>query len=246
MIKRIENINGIVIKIREFMENDLSISIFADNGKRYDLIVKGARSGKSRRRQHLELFNLVQAVVYKSRSNYYLESIESVDTFHKLKNDYASLMHGYKLLEIVEKSLQINDPMPEIYDHFLDTLKNITQTYNINMVKISDILGFLPSLRNCSNCHRDFKTEEFYINHDSGLVFCALCSQKESESGFYMMNNIEKIELKYRKAIEYFRSSPRRDCKHIQMNENDNEKITHLLDKMLSRHLKLNCSLVES
>lgn len=245
MIKKIENISGIVIKIREFMENDLSISIFADNGKRYDLIVKGARSGKSRRRQHLELFNLVQAVVYKSRSNYYLESVESVDTFHKLKNDYASLIQAYKLLEIIEKSLQINDPMPEIYDHFLDTLRNITQNYHINLIKIGDILGFLPSLRNCSNCHRDFKTEEFYINHDSGLIFCSFCLHNEFEPGF-IMNNIEKIELKYRKAIEYFRSSPRRNCEKIQMNDNDNEKITHLLDKMLSRHLKLNCTLISS
>ena len=90
MMKKIENIQGIIIKVRLFMENDLSVSIFAEDGKRYDLIVKGAGNAKSSRRQHLELFNLVQGVVYKSRSNYYLQSVESLTSFHQLKNDKIS------------------------------------------------------------------------------------------------------------------------------------------------------------
>ena len=67
-MSRLKNITAIVLNKRDFMESDLFLTLLDDEGKRFEVLVKGAGSQKSRRRRHLERMNLIKGTLYEGKT----------------------------------------------------------------------------------------------------------------------------------------------------------------------------------
>lgn len=225
MKEKIKNIRGIVIRTRPFMENDLCAAILTEEGEKLDLIVKGVRAKNSRRKGHLELLNLVSGTVYESKHNSYLQTVRCENSFHHLKDSYCDVFSIYRLIGIINSRVLEEDPQPAIYKLLLETLdlmnckKTHLFTVDFALIKLADMLGHLPSYKNCGGCHR--AENQMYLSGGNS-VHCVDCKNPEDAP----------IALKFRKAMEFFRTRSMSALQKISITEEESEILTNIIGKL--------------
>lgn len=231
MKEKIRNIRGIVIRTRPFMENDLCVAVITELGEKLDLIVKGARGKNSRRKGHLEVLNMISATVYESRHNSYLQTVRCENPFFRLKDSYFSIFSICRLVEIINARVLEEDPHQEIYDLLLETMTLLNSetshlfTVDFALVKLANLLGHLPSYRNCGKCHR--VEDRMYISNNG--LNCDNCKHPEDVA----------IELKYRKAMEFFRETGLAALQKISLSEEESEFLKNVIEKLFEKRQKV-------
>lgn len=229
----IKNVSGIVIKRREWGESDLLVSLLDENGERLDLIVKGAGGGKSKRKSHLELMNRLKGTVYDSAQKSYLQSVECVQSYYHLKQNFERVFQVYVLLEVIDQSTLPENPDPQLYELLEATLDHLNQKNasrlgaEIGLVKWGEALGVLPSFRSCGLCHRSLE-ESARWNVEKQILHCAECA----------VVNGEDLPLKYRKALEFFKTASFQECSAIVFQDEEVQKLRELIPYLLRGHLE--------
>lgn len=214
------------------MEQDLILSLLSEDGERYELMVKGAASGNSKRRAHLEIMNLIEGHLYHSRSHIYLQNPQCKTSFIHLKSDLKTLIPIQLFLEIIEKSVLEKDPQPEIYQLLHKTLDLLNKknahsfTVEIALIKLAHHLGFLPDFKKCSHCHQAMEEDDAHWNLSRSTLECKDCSQSENP-----------FPLKYRKALEFFRRAEERDWQQVQLNHEEETHLKALLPPLFTAHM---------
>jgi DNA repair protein RecO (recombination protein O) len=231
-MSRTNSITGIILKKRIFMESDLFVTILCDDGNRVECLVKGA-NGKSKRRSHLDLMNQIQGQVYQSKNYLYLQEVRTKKSFSTLKQNLEMIMRMQVIFEIIECSVQPEDPHLEIYTLLFSTLNELNNkivhsfTPDIALIKLAHYLGFLPSFKNCGLCHEEIQSDDGRFDQDAGTFLCRLCAKE---------NHIH-IPLKYRKAMEFFRVANKEDCERIHLELEEEKSIQALLPSLFTSHL---------
>lgn len=233
MKEKIKNIVGIVIRTRPFMENDMCVAVITDKGEKLDLIVKGARSKNSRRKAHLEVLNLISATVYESKHNSYLQTVRCENPFFHIKDSYFSIFSICRLVEIINARVLEEDPHQEIYDLLFETMTLLNSekahlfTVDFALIKLADLLGHLPSYKNCGTCHQ--VEDRMYLSQSSNALNCGNCRH---------INDIA-IELKYRKAMEFFREQNLNSLQKISLSEEESEVLKNIIEKLFDMKRKV-------
>lgn len=231
---RIQNQKAIIIKTRQFMENDMIVTLLNEKGEKIEAIVKGAQSGTSKRKAHMDLLNLVNATIYQSNRNKYLQAVQATSTFHRAKERFFDVFTLYKILDIINRSIQEEDKFPEIFSLLLETMETLNSknphifTTEIALIKLAHLLGFLPSFRQCGKCHQAGEGE-FYLNDTAGTIHCENCKNDYDSP----------VELKFRKAIEYFRTTSINAAAKLTINEDECERIKQISSGIFRQHLDI-------
>ncbi len=230
-MNRIQNIEGIILRKREFMENDLIITLLDTGGEFFELICKGARSQNSKRKGQIEAMNLINGTAYKSTSHLYLQSMNCISSFSNIKDDYNKILEAQLLLEIISKTIQPNDPHPEVYTLLLETLESMNrEDHPLNLsfaiTKLAHHLGYLPSFKNCGACHSKLEEDNAVWSRENGVIFCVNCRQNETP-----------IPLKYRKAFEFFRIASREDASKISVSPEEKNILLNYIPNIFHSHM---------
>lgn len=210
----IYNCCGIVLHKRDFTEKDLIVLLLTDEGALLEVVVKGGGGPTSKRRAHLELMNRVQGTVHTSPRHHYLQSVECVESFNTLKNQLERVFHAQVLLEIMRKSLAAENPDPELYSLLLETLRALNEkdphplTMEISLLKLAHLLGVLPSFKQCGKCLQTLEVQASW-NAENGTVHCLTCQE----------TNVEKLEMKYLKALEFFKQAHETQYRRVHLTE---------------------------
>lgn len=229
----IQNFKGLILRKRPFTENDGIVSLLTEDGFRHDAIVKGLHANTSKRRSHLEVMNWVQGTLYQSKSNMYLQDVRCESSFPTLKNDWDKLMAGQLLLEITEKSLMENHAHPEIYELLLNTFSQLNSencakaTLSTALTKLAQELGILPSFKQCSLCHHKIETDEAFWHSEAGTLSCQSCAPTHAKH----------LPLRYRKALEFFRSHSFKESLQVQLSPQDQSSLEYFLPELFTTHL---------
>ena len=229
----IKNVTGIVIKQKIWGESDLLVSLLSDEGERLDLVVKGAGNGKSKRKNHIELMNQIKGTVYESAHHSYLQTVECQESYFHLKQSFERVFQVYILLEVIEQSTLPKNADPQLYELLEATLSHLNQKNvlslgaEIGLVKWGEALGILPSFRTCGECHKNMETTARW-NHDKQVLLCQACAHPHSE----------ELPLKYRKALEFFKSASFHECSSLTFQEEEVLKLRELIPYLLRAHLE--------
>lgn len=229
---KIQNFTGIIIKKRQFMEADLIITVLCNDGMPQELIAKGASNGKSRRKNHIELMNLVSGTFYEGKTHTYLQDIACKNSFHKLKENLDLIMKGQVMLEIIQKAVLHSDPHKAIYDLLETTFQDLNQdlphalTYEAALTKLAHHLGFLPNFKECSTCHSQITEDEAKWDPSQNTLYCKNCAMAQHRS----------FPLKYRKALEFFRHSESSDLGKISIQEDEHRILQEFLPNLFLTH----------
>lgn len=176
-----ELINGIVISISKYKDNDAIINVLT-NDNLIPIIIRGAYSKGSKYLQYAKTFYSGEFEVYQGKTKYFkLRAVKVEEDYNLIFGDYASLMSLELIKEIFSKAFT-DDNVTNFYLLLKATLKNIKQTrdtikYTLLFIAyFLRISGYSIVVSECSCCHK--KEEEYYLSFSSGGIVCDKCKKE--------------------------------------------------------------------
>ncbi len=186
-------VKGIVLKRSNLGEADRILTIFTDKLGKIKAIGKGIRKQMSRSAGHLEPFCLSNLVIAEGKSLDIITEAETIECFYYLRNKLELTNLSCYLAEIIDKLTVEHEKHPDVFELFLEALRNVNQIENNLLIayfesKLLSDLGFRPELKQCIKCHKKLGEINYFDYTDGGIV-CQNCSS----SGEKITNNAIKL-----------------------------------------------------
>jgi DNA repair protein RecO (recombination protein O) len=123
---------GIVIKSFNYRETSKIVDIYTEAEGLISLVAKGVRKNK-KTLGVLEPLNIVFISYYRksSQSLYLLSKVETIQSFHKLTDNYQKLLTGLMILELIHQTQPIAEPNNRLFNLTTQTLEKLKRE-NIN------------------------------------------------------------------------------------------------------------------
>jgi len=106
---------GIVIRSVDSGEADKFVSIITQNHGLQDFVARGARRITSKKAPHLDLFNLVKFQSGRGEHPHFLEQVESISYFPRIKQDFSKVGLCLTIMEILIYTLPVEVEDKEIF-----------------------------------------------------------------------------------------------------------------------------------
>lgn len=142
---------GIVLNKKNYSEADSLITILSRRKGRQVVVAKGVRRLKSRKRGHLEVFNLIDYSLSERNTNLpILVEAEVVEGFSDLRKSLNKVSLSYYFIEIVERLSRSSSECEELFDILLKYLRGVQNSKRLNVLKEQFVyevvvtLGFWP------------------------------------------------------------------------------------------------------
>ena len=175
--------NGFVLRIRDFAESDLIVTLFAQRLGKRTAIAKGARRLDSRLGGVFDLLNRVEVVFYQRSRLDLVSQGALVEGFSKLKSDLETVSAALSVASLLDRLLSPHQPEERAYalfGSFLGLLEDGGPASCLRLsvvLKLLTLLGHRPRLGACSRCGA--KEGPFVFVSQRGGILCADCSQQE-------------------------------------------------------------------
>ena len=175
---------AIVLKLVEFSETSLVVTLFTRDFGKITGLAKGARRPKGPFEAALDLLALVR-VVFLHKSSDALDLLTEAKLerrFRAAARDLARLYAGYYVAELLAELTDEDDPHPELFDEanrsleLLDGDAPIAPTLLALEMSALRLLGHLPSLDECVGCGASVAAAgRVPFGLVAGGVLCAKC-----------------------------------------------------------------------
>ena len=138
---------AIVLRRSNYKEADRLITLFTEEKGKITAIAKGIRKITSKKRGHMELFNLVDMQAVDHKGWYILTQAQSQKTYSKIKTDLKTTSYGYYICEIFEKLIPEEEPSGILFKLLAKTLEYMDKSPSLTLLnafnlKLLKILGF--------------------------------------------------------------------------------------------------------
>jgi DNA repair protein RecO (recombination protein O) len=148
---------GIVLTTIKLGEADRIVTVFTRFNGKVRAVAKGVRKTKSRFGARLEPFTRVQLLVYRGRNLDTITSADILTSFDGIRSDYARLIHGAAMVEIVDKITPERERAVRVYSLLLAGLNALARGGDASVLpafvlKLLSISGYHPQLTVCAGC----------------------------------------------------------------------------------------------
>ena len=141
---------GFVLARRNFGEADRIVSVFSKNHGRISLLAKGVRKTSSRKRGHLETFNLIKFQAATTKGIDVISEAEVIEDYSYLKTNLQKVAVAYFVNEAVGKTTQEKERNVNIYNLIGSVFREIAVSDNLKTIRHSfikellSLLGYWP------------------------------------------------------------------------------------------------------
>ncbi len=141
---------GIVLARRTFGEADRILVLYTKNFGRISLIAKGVRRPKSRKRGHIEVFNLVRFQAIAGRGLDLMTEAEVIEDFKEIRKNLKRISLAYYFAEVIGRITHENEPNEELFDFILDHLESLKSVNGLKGLrmdfvrKLLVLMGYFP------------------------------------------------------------------------------------------------------
>jgi DNA repair protein RecO (recombination protein O) len=198
---------GVVTKTVNYGEGDKIITLLSDKFGKIQTMAKGARRTKSKLIAGTQLFCHGEFLLFKGKNWYYIDQVEIISTFYKIRNDLIRLSYGTYLIELVNEITQPEQPPGRLFDLTVESLEMLSDEsadpeiiLRAAELKALDFAGFRPHLNRCVSCgHAE---NLLYFSPSAGGILCKNCENTEaygyriSPSALKIMNLMLRWDLK--------------------------------------------------
>jgi len=142
---------GFVLARRTYGEADRILSVYSQNHGRLSLMAKGVRKMASRKRGHIEVFNLIRFSAAHGRGIDILTEAEISENYSGVRHDLKKVALAYFFMEVVGRTTRENEKHQELFDLikiYLARLKGELRLKSLRKSFIKDVLatqGFWPA-----------------------------------------------------------------------------------------------------
>jgi DNA repair protein RecO (recombination protein O) len=175
---------AIVLRLVEFSETSLVVTLFTRDFGKITALAKGARRPKGPFEAALDLLALVR-VVFLHKSSDALDLLTEAKLerrFRAAARDLSRLYAGYYVAELLAELTDEDDPHPELFDEANRTLELLDCDAPVAAALLAlelsalRLLGHLPSLRECVGCGAAVANEgRIPFGLVAGGVLCPKC-----------------------------------------------------------------------
>ena len=172
---------GIILKETKYGETSKILSVYTEKLGKISVMVKGAYKAKSKYIANTQAFSLNDFQLRKGKNFYYISDIDLIDSFYNIREDYERVIYGYYLLELVDKSVPLDQENSKLYKLLKKGLEvlNDSESKYINLIlgyeiKFISFLGYRPVLDTCINCGEK-KLTSLKFSIENGGLLCQKC-----------------------------------------------------------------------
>jgi DNA repair protein RecO (recombination protein O) len=239
MTSRVYQTQGIIIKKRKFGEADRLLTIFtADYGK-VRAIAKGAMRPKSKLGGNVELLTHSKLMLAKGRNLDIVTQAQMIDNFLPIRDSLELMSCGFYLSELVDTFTEESVEDREMFDLFLNTLRELSEAREGERIlryfelQLLSHLGYRPQLLKCSNCSKELQPEINYYSPAQGGLLCRECGYPDMGAKTISVNALKVLRLWLRSDFETARRvklTPEltREIKHLMR-----ENVRYVLERQL-------------
>lgn len=176
----IERGEAFVLRVRDFAESDLIVTLFTEEWGKRTAIAKGARRFKSRLGGVFDLLNRVEVVFYAKAQLDLISQGALISEYPCLKGSIDTALKALSVGKLLDRLLPVHQQERAPYTlfvQFLDLLEEgtprVEQTSVAAMLKIVSVLGHRPQFTACVRCgstHGPFR----FVPARGGVV-CTKC-----------------------------------------------------------------------
>lgn len=192
---------GIVLKEIKYGDTSKILNIYTRDLGKVSTIVKGAYNPKSKLIANSQTFSLNEYQFKKGRNFHYIIDADLLDSYYCLREDIERLIYGYYILELMDKSVPMEQENQLLYEllkkalGLLNTMEGDFLSFIIGYeLKFASFLGYRPVLDSCVSCgEREMEAMRFSISQ--GGILCPKCFSKD---GFSKVINREIYDIIYK------------------------------------------------
>lgn len=153
---------AIVLKKTKLKEKDLILTLLGENGEQIRAVAKGAQKPGSTFSARLEVFSVVDLMLYKGRNLDTVTDVRTIATNEACRTDVVRLSYGAIMAELVEKTALEGQEMPVTYPLTATALESLGRADEAVLpfvtaaflIKLIAYLGYRPSFDECTMCGR--------------------------------------------------------------------------------------------
>lgn len=179
--------DAFVLRTYKLGESDQIVVLFTRDFGKLRVVARRNRRGHSRTAGHYQPLTRLHVIVYgrPTRSLYHTHSVDMVQTFRALHEDFNLLSCGLYMTELIDVSTQDRQPVPELFALFDEALGALAQAgpvsgpplilrhFELSLLTLS---GYALQLNECAHCGGDLPPGVGSFNARAGGLVCATCA----------------------------------------------------------------------
>ena len=185
---------AIVLSKINFRDSSNIASIFTEELGKISVIIKGARSPKSKYGKIVDPLNYLSIVLYKkeTRDVQLLSGADIVEHFPRIKQDLNKLSFAYGILELIKNLLAEHEVNKKIFKGAIKIFARLDSGKEKPAISFSRFLffflketGYEIQIDICAICGKEISNDNSYYHRDKGVI-CGNC--KMSVVDIYKIN----------------------------------------------------------
>ncbi len=179
---------AVVLKKTKLKEKDLILTMLSDTGEQIRAVAKGAQKPGGSFAARLEVFSVVDLMLYTGKSLDTITDARTVETNEACRSDITRLSYGAVMAELVEKTALEGQEMPVAFPLTCTALGSLGRVgeetlpfvASAFLIKLLAYQGFKPSFDDCTHCGRvraDDSAGSGIFSISAGGWVCGECAQ---------------------------------------------------------------------
>lgn len=207
--------NAVVIKTKEFKENDKLVWLYTDKLGKITTIAKGSRKSKSKFLSLTLPLCYGEYVIFKGKSLYNMQEGKIINSFQGLLNNFDKLTYSSYICELIDICVEEGEVNQGLFREFLTCMYLLnTDALDYELLirsfelKILRATGYGLTLDSCSICKKKIGISNYIsLSHYGGV-----CEECKREHGLY-------ISKPAYNALKFLNSTPMDKVYRLNIND---------------------------
>lgn len=176
---------AIITKKTKLGEADRILTLYTPKLGKIQGFAKGVRRTKSKLAGHLELLTYSMVSLARGRNLDTIIGSQTINSFLPLKSDMWLTSCGLYATELVNQFTAEHIENPQLFNLFVETLKQLCQAFNNELVlryfelHLLNAVGYQPELQRCVSCRRELEPVSNTFCFSAGGALCPDCFQTQ-------------------------------------------------------------------
>ncbi len=178
--------SGFILRMRDFRENDKTMSVYTDQFGKIEILVRGAKRLTSKLAGKCQPFVLLDLTVSPGRFYWHLIGLASRQLFREIWLDRIRLKIGSKILLAVDSYLRLEKKDLKIFKLIFSALAVLNLISPVKahlilesfLIKMVGLLGYQPNLKSCVFCQKKDSPKLKFFHLSKGGLICETCQNK--------------------------------------------------------------------
>lgn len=183
---RDQNIDAIILKAKDYKEQDKLLTYFSlENGKGV-AVARGAMKPGGSLRNIAQPFCRVSLTLSPPRGGLsYINQGLPESSFISLDAELAAIAYASYISELTDAAMPERRPSPDFFGLLLAAFSllkmdaNFPRTARLFEVRLLAELGLLPDMSNCQECGRGLPAGSFCLSPQAGALLCQSCGEAD-------------------------------------------------------------------